>query len=79
MSTVRIDPRTLALAKGAAERARDPLADLFRIRPLLPLDLRREIVALVEQFDVVRFALTEATLATAIHGGAAPRKVGKNK
>lgn len=57
-----IDARALAKASGAAQRAYGPVADLVRIAEDLPLHLRRQAVAIVEELDLFRHFLREATL-----------------
>lgn len=63
----RIAPadRALAKAAGIASRIAPALHDLMAIEGL-PLAVRRQVVAVVEETDLLRFHLREATLAAAI-------------
>lgn len=56
------DARALAKASGAAQRAYGPVAQLVRATDDLPLTIRRQAVAVIEELDLLRHYLREATL-----------------
>lgn len=82
--TARHEPtdRALAKAAGLAARLAPDLAALMALTDQLELDVRRQGVALVEQMDLLRFYLREATLARVIGSplkGVKPTRLIKTK
>lgn len=67
--------RALAKACGAAQRAYRPVADLARLTDALPLKIARQGNAVLEELDLLRFYLHEATLEGVINPYAAPTAV----
>lgn len=57
-----IDARALAKASGAASRAYPLVAQLVAACDSLPLTIRRQAVSTIEELDLLRHYLREATL-----------------
>ena len=64
-----MNARDLAHAAGATARASDPVNALPRAVATLPLNIRRQANAVVEELDLLRFLLREAALERAIVSG----------
>lgn len=60
------DARQLAKACGAAQRAYQPVADMARITSVLSLHIARQGNVVLEELDLLRFYLREATLCSVI-------------
>ena len=64
--------RQLAKACGAATRAYQPVCDLVKLTSEMPLQIARQGNAVLEELDLLRFYLREATLRGVIDATQAP-------
>jgi hypothetical protein len=71
-SSPAIDVRTLAKAAGAAQRVSGEVAALVHLTDALGLPIGRQGRAVMEELDLLRHFIREATLASVIH--AAPEQ-----
>jgi len=62
------EPRSLAKLAGAAQRIAEPMSALQRIAETgdVEMMIRRQALAVVEEYDLLRFYLRESTLRGAI-------------
>jgi hypothetical protein len=72
---------TLAKLAGAAQRAYAPATDVYRIGQdaSLPIEIRRDVVAVIEAPDLLRFHIREQTLAGVVSGERPARRAPKRK
>lgn len=69
--TMTTTDRALAKLAGAAQRAYQPCADIYRVTSqdeTLPVEIRRDAVAVIEALDLLRFHIREATLGVVVRG-----------